>query len=119
MSPGLRVEVLDGCFPNVVRGDPAGCAWPHLRKDVPHAWYVDRRSPQIGFVSRDEAAILYHTALRFRGERALEVGCWLRWSACHLARGGVSLDVLDPFRPTPWCAPAWRSRCPRRACAGW
>lgn len=101
VSPGLKVVMPDGCFPHLIRGDPAGCAWPYLRKEVPHAWYVDRRSPKIGFVSRDEAAILYNTALRFRGMRALEIGCWLGWSTCHLALAGVSLDVLDPILAEP------------------
>jgi hypothetical protein len=101
VSPGLRVVMPDACFPNLTRGDPARCAWPHLRREVPHAWYVDRRAPGIGFVSRDEAMVLYNTALRFRGRRALEVGCWLGWSTCHLALGGVSLDVLDPALGDP------------------
>jgi hypothetical protein len=101
VSPGLRVVMPDRCFPHLARGDPAACRWPHLRREVPHAWYVDRRWPGVGFVSRDEAAILYNTALRFRGCRALEVGCWLGWSACHLALGGVSLDVLDPLLADP------------------
>jgi SAM-dependent methyltransferase len=86
----------DACFPNMVRGDPKKGAWPYLRAEIPHAWYVDRRRPPVGFVSRDEAALLYNTALRFRGRRALEIGCWLGWSTCHLALAGVSLDVLDP-----------------------
>jgi hypothetical protein len=41
------------------------------------------------------------TPLRFRGRRALKVGCWLGWSTCHLALGGVSLDVLDPALADP------------------
>ena len=101
VSPGLKLIVPDVRFPNVMKGDPAGCAWPHLRKEIPHRWYVDRRSPKIGFVSRDEAMILYNTALRFRGQRVLEIGCWLGWSMCHLALGGVSLDVLDPALADP------------------
>jgi predicted O-methyltransferase YrrM len=26
-----------------------------------------------------------------------EIGCWLGWSACHLALAGVELDVVDPL----------------------
>ena len=37
----------------------------------------------------------------FRGQRALEIGCWLGWSACHLALGGVELDVVDPLLADP------------------
>jgi hypothetical protein len=101
VSPGLKVVVPDAHFPHLTRGDPARSDWPHLRRWVPHRWYVDARAPAVGFVSRDEAAILYNTALRFRGRRALEVGCWMGWSACHLALGGVSLDVLDPSLARP------------------
>jgi predicted O-methyltransferase YrrM len=55
----------------------------------------------VGFLSRDEAMILYNTALAMRGKPALEIGCWLGWSACHLARGGVTLDVIDPLLKQP------------------
>jgi hypothetical protein len=95
VSPGLKVVMPDACFPNLVKGDTTDWTWPFVRKDIPHRVYVDRRRPRIGFVNRDEAMILYNTALRFRGKRALEIGCWLGWSTCHLALGGVSLDVLD------------------------
>ena len=40
--------------------------------------------------------ILYNTARLLPGAPALEIGCWLGWSACHLALGGVRLDVVDP-----------------------
>jgi predicted O-methyltransferase YrrM len=80
----------------MVRGDAAAHPWQYLRREVPHAWYVDRRFPLMGFVNRDEAAILYNMARRFAGGRALEIGCWRGWSTCHLGLGGVSLDVVDP-----------------------
>jgi hypothetical protein len=101
VSAGLKVVMPDACFPNMTAGDPSRCAWPHLRKEIPHRWYVDKRGPNVGFVSRDEAQILYNTALRFRGKRALEIGCWLGWSTCHLALAGVSLDALDPGLANP------------------
>lgn len=75
--------------------------WPWFRRSVPHNFYTDRRSPLIGFVSRDEAHILYNTALMYSGRPALEIGCWLGWSACHLALGGVQLDVIDPLLGRP------------------
>jgi glycosyltransferase involved in cell wall biosynthesis/predicted O-methyltransferase YrrM len=97
VSPGLAMVQPDVAFPNKVAGNPYACSWEHLRRHIPHNWYVDRRHPTVGFLSRDEAHILYNTALQFRGKRALEVGCWLGWSACHLALAGVELDVVDPL----------------------
>jgi hypothetical protein len=106
VSPGLRTIWPDQAFPHMVEGDPDTCGWPWLRTRTPHRWCIDRRYPAIGFVSRDEAAILHTGALPFRGRRGLEIGCWQGWSACHIAAAGVKLDILDPilgnptFRPT-------------------
>jgi hypothetical protein len=90
------VVLPDRCFPHLARGDPSRCTWPYLRREIPHPWYTDRRYPDVGFLNRDEAAILYNTARQFAGRPALEVGCWLGWSTCHLALAGVRLDVVDP-----------------------
>src|SRR5205814_87672 len=73
VSPGLAVIRLDAAFPNMVVGDKTSATWPYIRREVPHNWYVDRRQPSVGFVSRDEAHILYNSALRCRG-RQLEIG---------------------------------------------
>lgn len=101
-SPGMESPRPDAAFPNMVKGDPAACGWPYLRREIPHNWYVDRRFPTVGFVSRDEAAILHTTAKRFTGQFAVEIGCWFGWSACHLAMGGVGhLDVYDPILSRP------------------
>jgi len=97
VSPGLQVVLPDVHFPNMVLGDAAQCRWQYFRREIPHNWYVDRRDPECGFVSRDEAAILFNTALMFKGKRALEIGCWMGWSACHMALGGVHLTVIDPL----------------------
>lgn len=97
ISPGYVAIRPDSCFPNMVVGDKSTCAWPHLRKHIPHNWYVDRRSPGVGFLSRDEAHILHNTALGFKGKKTLEIGCWMGWSAAHLALAGVELDVVDPL----------------------
>jgi glycosyltransferase involved in cell wall biosynthesis/predicted O-methyltransferase YrrM len=97
VAPGFAVVRPDACFPNMVVGDRAKCTWPYFRHEIPHNWYVDKRAPQIAFVNRDEAHILFNTALHFRGKKCLEVGCWLGWSTCHLALGGVHLDVIDPM----------------------
>jgi predicted O-linked N-acetylglucosamine transferase (SPINDLY family)/glycosyltransferase involved in cell wall biosynthesis/predicted O-methyltransferase YrrM len=101
VSPGLSIVRPDAAFPNMVVGDRQGCGWPYLRREIPHNWYVDQRQPVVGFLSRDEAHILYNTALQFRGQRALEIGCWMGWSACHLALAGVELDVVDPLLERP------------------
>jgi len=78
-------------------GEPERQTWPYLRRQIPHNWYVDARWPSIGWLNRDEAAILYNSALQFQGRRALEIGCFFGWSACHLALAGVELDVIDPL----------------------
>ncbi|MEA5448427.1 class I SAM-dependent methyltransferase [Leptolyngbya sp. CCNP1308] len=95
-SKGLSLIDLAPCFPHRCEGQAEGFPWPFLRREIPHRWYVDRRYPTVGFLSPDEAHILYNTALKFKGQSALEIGCWMGWSACHLASGGVQLDVIDP-----------------------
>ncbi len=97
ISPGFKIILPDAYFPNMIVGDTQTCPWPYLRREIPHNWYVDERVPSVGFLSRDEAHILYNTALLFTGKKALEIGCWLGWSACHLALAGVELDVVDPL----------------------
>lgn len=97
VSPGLEIVRPDAAFPNMIVGDPKACPWQYLRREISHNWYVDRRNSIVGFLSRDEAHILYNTALQFSGKRALEIGCWMGWSACHLALAGVELDVVDPL----------------------
>jgi predicted O-methyltransferase YrrM len=97
ISPGLQIIQPDRCFPNMIVGDTNGCKWKYLRREIIHNWYVDRRYPFVGFLSRDEAHILYNTALKFKGKRALEIGCWMGWSACHIALAGVNLEIIDPL----------------------
>jgi len=96
VSPGFVRVRPDAFFPNMVVGNVTSCPWPYLRRTGKHNWYVDSRVPTVGFVSRDEAHILYNCALAFAGMPALEIGCWLGWSACHLLLAGVTLDVIDP-----------------------
>ena len=100
VSPGLKIILPDAYFPNMIVGNTNTCPWPYLRREIPHNWYVDSRASSVGFLSRDEANILYNTALKFTGKKALEIGCWLGWSACHLALAGVELDVVDPLLET-------------------
>jgi predicted O-methyltransferase YrrM len=102
VSPGMRRIRPDACFPFMaVLADRNQVTWPYLRRHIPHNFYSDRRSPQVGFLSRDEAHILYNTALTCRGQSGLEIGCWLGWSACHIALAGVDLDVIDPLLAKP------------------
>jgi glycosyltransferase involved in cell wall biosynthesis/predicted O-methyltransferase YrrM len=98
VSPGLELISLGSHFPNLIVGNTGHHSLqPYLRWEVPHNWYVDRRYPTVGFLNHDEAHILYNTAKQFVGKRALEIGCWLGWSACHLAAAGVELDVIEPM----------------------
>jgi predicted O-methyltransferase YrrM len=102
VSPGLQLIRPDACFPFMaIVPDRTQITWPYFRREVPHIFRCDRRSPGIGFVSRDEAHILYNSALLCRGQRALEIGCWMGWSACHIALAGVELDVIDPLLAHP------------------
>jgi predicted O-methyltransferase YrrM len=97
VSPGLQIVLPDACFPDLIVADRHGTDWPYLRREIPHNFLADRRQPRVGFLNRDEAQILYNSALPFTGQPALEIGCWLGWSACHLALAGVQLDVVDPL----------------------
>src|SRR5271156_4382905 len=102
ISPGFQIVRPDAAFPNLAIRDPSDHPWTYLRRQIPHHFYHDKRHPIVGFLSRDEAALLHNIALPFAGKRALEIGCWLGWSACHLALAGVELDIIDPKldRPT-------------------
>ncbi|MET0113015.1 MAG: class I SAM-dependent methyltransferase [Limnospira maxima] len=100
VSSGLRKIKCDRYFPNLVV-DNISSKWQYHRREIPHNRYVDQQFPTVGFITRDEAHILYNTALQFAGKPALEIGCWLGWSTCHLALGGVILDVIDPGLANP------------------
>jgi predicted O-methyltransferase YrrM len=98
VSDNLSVPDLASHFPNMIAGDKTAATWPYLRKEISHAWYVDSRDPQIGFINRDEAAILYSNARLFSGKRGLEIGAWRGWSTCHLLVSGLaSLHVVEPL----------------------
>jgi predicted O-methyltransferase YrrM len=111
VSPGLAVVMPDAAFPNMVVGDTSVPRWPWLRRWVEHNWYTDRRNPATGFASRDKAAILYNSALLFRGKPCLEVGCWRGWSAVHIALGAGGLDIIDPVLADPGFAESIRASC--------
>ncbi len=97
VSEGLEMVQLDHAFPNMIAADTEVNSWPYLRRDIGHNWYVDRRTPTVGFVSRDEASILYNSARLFRGKPCVEIGCWRGWSSAHVANGSDTLVVFDPI----------------------
>jgi predicted O-methyltransferase YrrM len=98
VSDNLTVPILDSLFPNMIVGDKEAVTWPYFRKDVDHTWYVDRRNPEVGFINRDEAAILFSNAQLFSGRRGLEIGAWRGWSTCHLLVSRLaSLHVIEPL----------------------
>jgi predicted O-methyltransferase YrrM len=100
VSPNFKRIKLDEHFPNMIKvTDNSVINQIDLIKTrkLHHNHYADKRHPTCGFVNRDEAHILYNTALMFQGKKALEIGCWLGWSTCHLLSGGVKLDVVDPI----------------------
>jgi predicted O-methyltransferase YrrM len=101
VSPGLKIVMPDAAFPNMVIGDFSSVKWPWLRRWVAHNLYADRRNPEVGFASRDEASLLYNNALLFRGRPCLEVGCWRGWSAVHIALATGGLDIIDPVFADP------------------
>lgn len=111
VSPGLEIVRPDAAFPEMIVGDTQVPQWCWLRRWVEHNWYCDRRNPDVGFVSRDEAAILYNAARLVRGQRCLEIGCWRGWSTVHLALGSGMLDVIDPLIADPPFAESIRRSC--------
>jgi predicted O-methyltransferase YrrM len=96
VAPGLAVVLPDDAFPNMVVAATGQNSWPDLRREIAHNRYFDKRDPTVGLVNRDEAAILYNTALCFVGRPCLEIGCWRGWSTAHIALGCGKLDVIDP-----------------------
>jgi predicted O-methyltransferase YrrM len=102
VSANLTVPHLDHLFPDMIVGDKEAVTWPYFRKEIDHTWYVDRRSPEVGFINRDEASILYSNARLFQGRRGLEIGAWRGWSTSHLLVSGLSsLDVVEPLLGQP------------------
>jgi len=58
------------------------------------------REPECGFLTHDEAAILYNVALRFRGPLDslwLVIGGAAGWSAFHLSAAACNVVALDPL----------------------
>lgn len=97
VSPGMEPICPDDTFPDMIEGDPARSAQTLQVASIPHRWYVDRLDPTVGLLTRDEASILYNSALRFSGGHGLGLGNGTGWWGAHLVRAGVSLDLVDPI----------------------
>jgi hypothetical protein len=100
-SPGFVIIRPDQAFPDMTVEDGDNNGWPNDRGTIPHNCYVDSRSPRTRFLNRDEALLVYNSALQFKGKRALEIGCWLGWSTAHLALAGLLVDAVDPSLAEP------------------
>jgi hypothetical protein len=106
VSDGLTAPSLDHLFPNMIEVDKSVSTWPWLRRDIDHAFRVDRRNPVVGFINRDEASILYSNARLFAGCKGIEIGAWRGWSTAHLIASGLStLHVVEPLL----AGPDWRA----------
>lgn len=102
VADNLAAPSLDHLFPNMIEVDKSVSTWPWLRRDIDHAFRVDRRNPIVGFINRDEASILYSNARLFAGRRGLEIGAWRGWSTAHLIASGLStLHVVEPLLADP------------------
>jgi predicted O-methyltransferase YrrM len=98
VSDNLTVPNLNHLFPNMIVGAKEAVTWPYFRKEIDHTWYVDRRNPEVGFINKDEAAILYCSAQLFPGRCGLEIGAWRGWSTAHLLASNLaSLHVVEPL----------------------
>jgi predicted O-methyltransferase YrrM len=98
VSSNLYAPQVDHLFPQMIEADKSVTTWSYLRRSIDHIFRVDRREPIVGFISRDEAAVLYGNAHLFSGRKAIEVGAWRGWSTVHLLAAGVgSLHVVDPL----------------------
>jgi predicted O-methyltransferase YrrM len=98
VADNLAAPVLDHLFPNMIEADKSASTWPYFRKDIDHPFRVDRRNPTVGFINRDEAAILYANARAFQGRSGIEIGAWRGWSTAYLIAAGVApLDVVEPL----------------------
>ncbi len=106
VSNNLEVPNLDHLFPNMIVAAKSVSTWPWLRREIDHPFRVDRRNPIVGFINRDEAAILYGNARLFAGRKGIEIGAWRGWSTAHLIASGLgSLHVVEPLLADP----VWRA----------
>lgn len=71
-------------------------AFPHAKPTALNGMLADQDfDPHCGYISPQEAEILYNMACKYRG-RWLEIGCHTGWSAAHIALSGNVVIALDP-----------------------
>jgi predicted O-methyltransferase YrrM len=106
VAANLATPSLDHLFPNMIEAEKSVSTWPYLRREIDHPFRVDRRNPTVGFINRDEAAILYSNARLFAGRNGIEIGAWRGWSTAHLIASGLgTLHVVEPLLRDPeWLA---------------
>src|ERR1700756_838292 len=98
VAANLEAPVLDHLFPNMIEADKSASTWPYFRKQIDHPFRVDRRSPTVGFINRDEASILYGNARAFKGRSGIEIGAWGGWPPADLIAAGIApLTVVEPL----------------------
>lgn len=104
ISPNMATISLDYAFPKMIEVDKNFSYWRYLNKAHKNKFYADSSMPMAGFINRDEVHLLYNLALLGQGQPALEIGCWMGWSAAHMAAAGVSeLHIVDPnLSSSPW-----------------
>lgn len=90
---GIECPDLTHHFPHAVPMESTGLA-PHVRLCDPDI------NDQCGYMTHDEAAILYNLALACPGEW-LEIGSHTGWSTAHIAYAGCHVTGLDPEYKTP------------------
>lgn len=100
-SPGLLPIRPDRLFPFVYCFDQAVLGAGYDRSGGRHARRLDCRFPRIPMPSRDEAALIYNTALRVQGTRMLVAGAGCGWTLAHVRAAGGFLDVIDPTLVNP------------------
>jgi hypothetical protein len=90
-SPGLEPlpEDVERFFPHV---KPT----PATNSQVPHKGRRDSRFPGVGWLTWDEASLMYNYSRLLRGRNVLEIGCWVGWSTVAWALGGAQMTVVDP-----------------------
>jgi hypothetical protein len=102
VADNLTAPSLDHLFPNMIEVDKGVSTWPWLRREIDHAFRVDRRNPIVGFINRDEASILYSNAKLFAGKKGIEIGAWRGWSTAHLIASSLAtLHVIEPLLADP------------------
>mgnify|MGYP005841867447 CR=1 FL=1 len=101
VSPGFAQIQPDGAFPDLVRIAPEELPGDDPLRSLPHHCYGDRQWSGAECLSRDEAHLLYNTALHYQGRRSLVVGGGSGWAVAHLALAGMRVDVVDPRLQNP------------------